>query len=136
VKRPYLIIAILFLISLTNIKLYGQDCALINKNTLFAKGEIAILPDSILIFENDSTFGVRENYSMIEKVGETHYKIIYWMMELGGIVEPTIYKEDLVIKEVRGILKIKFGSLKANYSCQERIGNNSKTLTLTKINNR
>jgi len=41
-----------------------------------------------------------------------------------------------VIKEVRGILKIEFGSTKAKYFCQERIGNNAKVLTLTKINNR
>lgn len=94
------------------------------------------LPDSIILYENDSTFDERENYSMIEKVGETKYKIIYWIMELGGIVDPSMYKEDLVIREVRGILKIKFGSMKANYSCQERIESNTKVLTLTKINNR
>jgi len=136
VKKAYLILAILLFISLTNFNVRGQDCSLINKNKLFAKGEIALLPDSIILYENDSTFNERENYSTIEKVGETHYKIIYWMIEQGGIVDPAMYKEDLVIKEVRGILKIEFGSTKAKYFCQERIGNNAKVLTLTKINNR
>lgn len=135
-KKAYLILAILLFIGLTNFNVRGQDCSLINKNKLFAKGEIALLPDSIILYENDSTFNERENYSTIEKVGETHYKIIYWMIEQGGIVDPAMYKEDLVIKEVRGILKIEFGSTKAKYFCQERIGNNAKVLTLTKINNR
>jgi len=136
VKNICLIILILLFVTSITTKLFGQNCTIINKTILFAKGEISILPDSIIIFENESDLDQHENYSVIEKEKGNHFKITYWIMELGGIVDPTFYRKDLVIKQVGEVIKMKFGSLTASYECQKQLDNKKGIVILVKINNR
>jgi hypothetical protein len=130
------IIAIFLLAFCSTTTLFGQDCRIINKERIFVKGEIAQLPDSIIIFENETAFNQNDSYSILEKKDSNHFKITYWNMTLGGIVDPVLYKDDLILKQNGKGIKMKFGSLSASYECQELLIDEKRIIELIKTNNR
>jgi hypothetical protein len=117
-------------------KCLGQEHNILNNERIFAKGEIFSFPDSIYIFENQAQLGKFENYTRLDKINSNRYKIFYWEMSHGGIVDPTLYKYDLILKVKDNSCKLKIGKYKKVYDWSTKDDNLEHLILLTaKTNN-
>jgi hypothetical protein len=114
----------------------GQEFSVLKNEKIFAKGEIFSFPDSIYIFENQAQLGKFENYSILDKINNNRYKIFYWEMSHTGIVDPTLYKYDLILKVKDNSCKMKIGKRKKVYNWSTKDDNLGHLIFLTaKTNN-
>ena len=68
-------------------------------DTVYGLREIADLKDEIILFTNRNQMAPRDNYTMLEKVSSTDYRLVYFSeMIKGGPIDPIQYKNDLKIK--------------------------------------
>lgn len=68
-------------------------------DTVYTSREIADLKDEIILFTNRNQIAPKDNYTMLEKVNSTDYRLIYFSeMIKGGPIDPILYKNDLKIK--------------------------------------
>ena len=68
-------------------------------DTVYASREIADLNDEIILFTNRNQIAPKDNYTMLEKVNPTDYRLVYFSeMIKGGPIDPIKYKSDLKIK--------------------------------------
>jgi hypothetical protein len=139
-KKTWLVIIIQLITVLSIKSTYGQDCRILNYDRFIAKGEIVNLPDSIFIFDTLSFIGQKVNYSVLDKIDKNQFKISFWNMELGGIVDPVMYKNDITIKPKGSFVLLKFDNNEGKYRCIEGIHGKRKIkgipIILIKINNR
>ena len=139
-KKSWLVIIIQLITVLYIKSTYGQDCSILKYDRFIAEGEIVNLPDSIFIFDTLLCIGPKENYSVLDKIDKNQFKITFWNMELGGIVDPVMYKYDITIKLKGSFVLLKFDGKKGKYRCIEGIHGKRKIkgipIILIKTNNR
>lgn len=68
-------------------------------DTVYTSREIADLKDEIILFTNRNQIAPKDNYTLLEKVSSTDYRLIYFSeMIKGGPIDPIKYKSDLIMK--------------------------------------
>lgn len=93
----------------------GQIPVLLKNSNIYAKGNIISLPDSINLVDNISQIGKYENYTVLEKITTGKYKLYYWEVDQGGIVDPAISNSILMIKYRHNSINIRIGKHKKVY---------------------
>ena len=138
-KKIWQIIIISIITALITKYTCGQDCSILNYDSFFAKGEIVNLPDSIFIFDTLPDNGQSENYSAINRIHKNQFKISFWNMQLGGIVDPVIYKYNMTINPKGNFVLLKYNGIESKYRCIEGIHGKRKIkgipVILIKIHN-
>jgi hypothetical protein len=83
----------------------------------FAIGNLGLFRDTIQIMTDYEQIEAKQNYTSLHKLSENRYEVLFWLMENGGLVDPAIYKEKLVVKlKDNNTIKLKLGKKKAVYS--------------------
>ncbi len=68
-------------------------------DTVYTSREISDLKDEIILFTNRNQIAPKDNYTMLEKVNSTDYRLMYFSeMIKGGPIDPLKYKADLKMK--------------------------------------
>jgi len=93
----------------------SQHLKLFDNNILYAQGEIIGLPDTIFLYESAKQFKANENYTRLDKLTKKCFKLYYWPMERGGIVDPTLYKNELIVRNKNRMISMKVGRIKRKY---------------------
>lgn len=88
----------------------------INFDRTYALGQLADLSDIILIMTNPDQINPKQNYTKVEKIENDKYRLHYWVMEDGGLVDPARYRYDLKIKlKENDEVELTFGNKKEVY---------------------
>jgi hypothetical protein len=97
----------------------------------YAIGELANLPDSIIIVAEVSEFGEKERYTTMNKIKNNIYGLNFWF-DRGGLVDPATYKCNLKLKLEDNFVYFKFCKKKVKYLVKE-IEADKEKLLLKKI---
>lgn len=95
----------------------GQSILL---ETTYALGEVASLPDTIIILTTNNQPPSGQNYTEIKKIKSDVFRLSYWPMEKGGIIDPTLYKYDLKANlNGPNLIKFHFGKNQKTYNIKQ-----------------
>ena len=130
-KKAELIFLILFILLLFTQKSIAQILTTFNFQKVYAIGELANLPDSIILVADTSEISYWENYTTVNKIKNYVFSLDFWLMEKGGIVDPVSYKCNLKIKLKGNTVCLKFCKKKAEYFVKN-IGTDKKEKLLLK----
>ena len=136
-KRHLLTLIILAsLICLTKSS-FGQENGFFEQKEIYAIGDVTELSDSIIFIKNFSQIDSLKNYTTLYKISKNKYKIFYWLMENGGIVDPTIVKDNLkIIRRSDSFIILKIFGIKKEYKIINQSDKNGDKIQLKKNNNR
>jgi hypothetical protein len=94
-----------------------ENFSKIDLDKTFAIGNLGLFRDTIQIMTDYEQIEAKQNYTSLHKLSENRYEVLFWLMENGGLVDPAIYKEKLVVKlKDNNTIKLKLGKKKAVYS--------------------
>lgn len=112
------IICLALLTSVTD-SCFGQVEKLLNSNTIFATGEISQLPDTIFLLQHEDQLINYQNYTKLERTHGNHFRMWFWKMDIGGIVDPAINKHELSLSTRKTHVVLRIAHDKKKYDAFE-----------------